>query len=602
MKNLILFFTLIISIAITSSTIASSSLSNNPYAGQNPDDLHDQLKSAMENGMKNEEKMIREVLDEINNDRITQPDLSDVDMPVYSKQNIPPYNPDWYGEDVLITSGDIGALGYGHRRTDMKVGKDGNIYVVLTRRPSAEFTGKIEFFRSSTGGEQWVYVGGIISQIAYFGQVSLLVENNTTGNADSTRLFVFYSRSPNSNFNSSTINWASFRRNGTSYIGGVSALTPTAGNRLEFPSAVSDGRYYDSGTYIAVVAAEYENGTNLCQRLLYGLSTNFGGSYTTFDINPGYTASLNDFYPSAAFKKSPALSGDTVMIMVERRSPVASAVTCFSVKFTSTNQTYTSRNLTPFQGYEKPVITIVQTAGNLHQEREIMIGYLNTINNVTNGYIRSSSDAGVTWTGATAFGNVNSTFVSYVTVSSDSNRANGGYIAVGYQLGIGDTIVVQKRTRTTVESSEVKVNEFRSSPFNSPVVCVYNHNGNNYPALAYTGLGAANSTSNVYFDSENLVSSITNTSTIAEDYKLEQNFPNPFNPTTTISFSIPSSSFVKLSVFDIAGREVSTLLNEKLSAGSFEYNFNASELPSGVYFYKLSTNEFSEVKRMMLVK
>jgi hypothetical protein len=85
-------------------------------------------------------------------------------------------------------------------------------------------------------------------------------------------------------------------------------------------------------------------------------------------------------------------------------------------------------------------------------------------------------------------------------------------------------------------------------------------------------------------------------------FKLHQNYPNPFNPSTKIKFDIPSSSNVKLSVFDITGRQVASLVNDRLSQGSYEYEFKAIELPSGTYIYRLQTDKYSDAKRMILIK
>ncbi|MBN8569945.1 MAG: T9SS type A sorting domain-containing protein [Ignavibacteria bacterium] len=93
-----------------------------------------------------------------------------------------------------------------------------------------------------------------------------------------------------------------------------------------------------------------------------------------------------------------------------------------------------------------------------------------------------------------------------------------------------------------------------------------------------------------------------NSSLIPIEISLLQNYPNPFNPTTKINFDLKSSAFAMLRVYDITGREVRTLVNEKLSAGSYSYDFNASELPSGVYFYQLQTDGFIETKKMILLK
>ena len=85
-------------------------------------------------------------------------------------------------------------------------------------------------------------------------------------------------------------------------------------------------------------------------------------------------------------------------------------------------------------------------------------------------------------------------------------------------------------------------------------------------------------------------------------YSLSQNYPNPFNPSTTIKFTMPKGDNVKLVIFDILGREVKTLVNEFKSSGSYEVNFDASTLSSGVYFYRLEAGEFTDTKRMLLVK
>jgi hypothetical protein len=92
-------------------------------------------------------------------------------------------------------------------------------------------------------------------------------------------------------------------------------------------------------------------------------------------------------------------------------------------------------------------------------------------------------------------------------------------------------------------------------------------------------------------------------SEIPESFELYQNYPNPFNPSTQIEFSIPkNTSQVKLTVFDITGKIISTLVEEKLNAGTYKADFYGEGLSSGIYFYKLETSEFTETKRMVLIK
>ncbi len=85
-------------------------------------------------------------------------------------------------------------------------------------------------------------------------------------------------------------------------------------------------------------------------------------------------------------------------------------------------------------------------------------------------------------------------------------------------------------------------------------------------------------------------------------YDLSQNYPNPFNPSTKISFSLPKADVVTLKVYDILGAEVATLVNGKMAAGKYELNFDASNLPSGAYIYRIVTNNFTATKKMMLLK
>jgi hypothetical protein len=85
-------------------------------------------------------------------------------------------------------------------------------------------------------------------------------------------------------------------------------------------------------------------------------------------------------------------------------------------------------------------------------------------------------------------------------------------------------------------------------------------------------------------------------------FAIEQNYPNPFNPSTKIEFSIPTAGLVNLQVFDLLGREVTTLINEDMQPGKYAIDFDASDLASGIYFYTLRAREFISTKKMILLK
>lgn len=116
-------------------------------------------------------------------------------------------------------------------------------------------------------------------------------------------------------------------------------------------------------------------------------------------------------------------------------------------------------------------------------------------------------------------------------------------------------------------------------------------------------LGGQNlDTVNFYLDTLNPIGITNINKTVPKGYSLEQNYPNPFNPVTNIRIKMPKEGFVKLIVYDVTGREAAILVNETLRAGEYNVDFNAGNLPSGVYFYRLVTNDFSKTKKMVLVK
>ena len=105
-----------------------------------------------------------------------------------------------------------------------------------------------------------------------------------------------------------------------------------------------------------------------------------------------------------------------------------------------------------------------------------------------------------------------------------------------------------------------------------------------------------------YVYTNEIPSGIKENLNIADDYLLYPNFPNPFNPKTTIKYFVPSSDNVQIKLYDIMGREIKTLLDEYIQTGSYEIEFNASDLPSGVYFYRMVSGNYSETKKMMLLR
>ncbi len=126
----------------------------------------------------------------------------------------------------------------------------------------------------------------------------------------------------------------------------------------------------------------------------------------------------------------------------------------------------------------------------------------------------------------------------------------------------------------------------------------------------YFNLWIGNTNEVVIYNPKGIVNVKNESVKIPDNFSLIQNYPNPFNPVTKIKFSIPAVSsprvpggnLVQLKVYDVTGREVQTLVNERLQPGTYEASFDGSALNTGVYFYKLVTGNFSETKKMLLIK
>jgi hypothetical protein len=141
------------------------------------------------------------------------------------------------------------------------------------------------------------------------------------------------------------------------------------------------------------------------------------------------------------------------------------------------------------------------------------------------------------------------------------------------------------------------------------VVAFNNSTGNNPFTLTAPGPGVyrvnAGHKSPLRWDSVLVsinVTDVQDNSSNPSSYNLFANYPNPFNPSTTIKYSIPEASFTTITIYDALGNEVSSLVNETKSAGTYEVEFNAADLSSGIYYYTLQAGSFAQTKKMILIK
>ena len=138
--------------------------------------------------------------------------------------------------------------------------------------------------------------------------------------------------------------------------------------------------------------------------------------------------------------------------------------------------------------------------------------------------------------------------------------------------------------------------EYYSPGFNH----IYDLTLDNDMNVYVTGASGSSIATVKFIQTPTAINSISNT--VPDGFKLEQNFPNPFNPKTVIQYHIPVKGLVSLKVFDVLGNEVAQLLNGNQEAGSFEAEFDGSGLASGIYYYRIESGSFVQTKKMMLIR
>ncbi|MBX7047122.1 MAG: T9SS type A sorting domain-containing protein [Ignavibacteria bacterium] len=226
-------------------------------------------------------------------------------------------------------------------------------------------------------------------------------------------------------------------------------------------------------------------------------------------------------------------------------------------------------------------------------------GQMHFVNETTGwkcyGPMQKTTDGGLNWVTQTLpLGNyiLQSSIISFSALNKDTIWAGGGYVQYPNSTRRG-------MIYTTTNGGSTWLYQV---PDTSIVVFRYNFLNftDKLNGWAYGGLGGIRT--KVGGDPLTGISNNTNLQ-LSSEYTLYQNYPNPFNPNTAIAYQISKGGVVNLKVYNIQGKEIAVLVNERKSSGSYEINFNAQNLTSGIYFYSLSIdNKIVETKKMMLVK
>ncbi|KXK49021.1 MAG: peptidase S8/S53 subtilisin kexin sedolisin [Chlorobi bacterium OLB5] len=498
-----------------------------------------------------------------------------------------PFINDWYGTDIMVSNTNVAYAG-GFRQMDLKKGEDGWMYLAVNRRSVPGVNGQITVYSSSNGGAEWQTVLSYFSVNGYFGSLTMLVESRNSNVPDSTRIIVYSTLSASANQDNAYLICSSFRRDGSS-ASHQTVANPSAGNRFVYPSACSDGMFWSDLTFMHVIVRE-ESNSGVYEAMHHFRTTNWGASHTVGTNNYN---TYEDRYPAAAFSNE--VGSDSIYIAVEREvSNNEREIRLFAtMEVPSSN--FSIRYITdaaPGTIYERPAITIQQRNFSLPQR------ILVTCTKNDRAVYHYSSDGGALWNIDFGLGSA-SMPVDFTSCSSDTSTANGrDFISAFVDLN-GDSVTVRHGTLGNLGSPMYKKNGVASTGTLAPVTAIYSEGNTKYSAFAYAGFGPAG----VYYNMENLITGITPVSNeVPNTFRLEQNYPNPFNPVTNIKFSVAKTGNVSLKIYDISGREVALLVNGEISSGVYNYDFNASHLSSGIYFYVLKTAEFTDTKKMVLVK
>jgi len=215
------------------------------------------------------------------------------------------------------------------------------------------------------------------------------------------------------------------------------------------------------------------------------------------------------------------------------------------------------------------------------------VDFLNPNNGIVVGWdgtILRTTDTGTSWT---------------LQASGTTNRLFGiHYLDLNTQIAVGEDGIILRTTNGGANWTS------QSSGTMNYLYAVSFSDSNNGTAVGRLGTILKTTNGGVTFISEDPIPTKPNS------FLLSQNYPNPFNPSTVISYQLPVIGFVTLKVYDILGREVTTLVDEEKPAGEYEVEFNASNLTSrqgsaltsGIYFYQLKAGDFIETRKMVLLK
>ncbi|GEM_PF-1388645 len=500
----------------------------------------------------------------------------------------PPFTGDWGAGDFIVDNAPAYQPPANNTQAglDLEVDSLGNKYIayISANRDS------LRVMKSTDQGATWAYIASINpGGTTKWHSFDFFIADS----ANTFKLGFAACRTSTVSSFDGDLYWLVYDANG----GGLNVVsiisTPSGGGHLN-PSIVADSYYWSYGlTYWFVAYQHVNSGTGAGIGLRAALSMNGGlawvhdsvrNTFNDFNIDMDYRhgASYDSLYVAFTNDLTPSNANLRLNRIALGNFGTATTWTQFNVQATADPEV-------------DPEIAVNR------QTNEMACIWTQTTGGVKKVMYNFTTESGAYWPNLGAIANfANDCDRGRIECSEQQGAYRISYVSKG--SASVDTVIYTSAFTLPPTSRTVVTTNIDANTTTSPDVSGFRTGVNAYGGgVTFVAAGQ----NRIFYDGSNVspvVGINNNGSGIPQSFSLSQNYPNPFNPETKINFAIPNAAFVTISVYNTLGQVVSQLVSQEMNAGFYTYDFNASNLTSGIYFYRITAGDFSETKKMMLIK
>ncbi|HMQ78702.1 MAG TPA: T9SS type A sorting domain-containing protein [Ignavibacteria bacterium] len=499
----------------------------------------------------------------------------------------PPFNGDWGAGDYIVNNAPayLPPANNTQAGLDLEVDSLGNKYVayISANRDT------LRIMKSTDQGVTWAYIlsinpGGTTKWHSF--------DFFIADSASTFKLGFAAARTSTVSAFDGELYWMVCDANGAGLNVVQISTTPSGGGHIN-PSIVADSYYWSYGlTYWYVAYQHVNSGTGVGIGLRAALTNNGGNAW----IQDTVRNSFNDFNIDIDYRHG--ASYDSIYVVFTNDLTASNPnlrLQRIALGNFGTATAWTQYNV---QATSDPEVD-PEIAVN-RQTNEMACMWTQTTGGIKKVNYNYSAETGAYWPNLGTIANFpNDCDRGRIECSEQQGAYRISYVSKG---STADTVIYTSAFTLPPTSRTVVTTNINANTTTSPDV-----SGFRTGVGAYGGgvvfVGAQQN--RIFYDGSNVspvVGINNNGSGIPKNFSLSQNYPNPFNPETKINFTIPQAAFVTISIYNTLGQIVAQLVSQDMNAGYYTYDFNASDLTSGIYFYRITAGEFSETKKMMLIK